>query len=341
MIVAINKNTPQKDREQLASQLELQGVAINFSSVENYDLMILLGDVSKIDEKTIQASEWVENVQRIGVPYKLASRLYHEEDSIVQVQNIKIGRNCPLVIMAGPCSVEGQEMMVDIAQEIKASGATILRGGAYKPRTSPYAFQGLKNVGLEMIETAGKKSQMPTVSELTKVDGLAEFLEKVDIIQIGARNMQNFELLKVVGKVKKPVLLKRGAGNTIEEWLMSAEYILAEGNPNVMLCERGIRTFESYTRNTLDLSAIPVLREKTHLPIIVDPSHGTGNWKWVESMSLAAIAAGADGIMVEVHPTPETAWSDGQQSLKPERFKELVKKVKAVAQAVGREVYEG
>ncbi len=341
MIIAINKKIPQTELESIMKQFEEKQLRINFSRSENYDLLVLIGDVSKIDEKRILANEWVEDVQRIGAPYKLANRMYHPEDTQVKVNEIKIGFGCPIVFMAGPCSVEEKETMSQISQSLKNSGASILRGGAYKPRTSPYSFQGLEEKGIQILKEAGDFMDMPIVSEITKVESLPLFEKQVDIIQIGSRNMQNFELLKAVGKTKKPILLKRGLGSTIEEWLMSAEYILSEGNPNVILCERGIRTFENYTRNTLDLSAIPVLREKTHLPIMVDPSHATGNWKWVESMTLAAIAAGADGIMLEVHSDPEKAWSDGQQSLKLERFEEVVSKAKQVAASINREIYEG
>ncbi len=341
MIVAVKKGMPQVELEKMIHQMELAGLQARFSVGEVYDILTLLGDTSKVDEKRIQANEWVQRVQRIGAPYKLANRLYHPQDTLISVGKLVIGEKQPIVFMAGPCSVEGEQMICQLAQEVKEAGASVLRGGVYKPRTSPYSFQGKKEEGLKEIAKAGKQSQLPIISELTSVEQLPQFLEVVDIIQIGARNMQNFELLKAVGRENKPVLLKRGLGNTIEEWLMAAEYILAEGNPNVLLCERGIRTFEKYTRATLDLSAIPVLKEKTHLPVIVDPSHSTGDWKWVESMSLAAIAAGADGLLIEVHANPEEAWSDGQQSLRPDRFKELTNKAKLVANAIGRDIYEG
>ena len=237
-----------------------------------------------------------------------------------------------------PCSVESEEQIVRIAKEVKAAGGTMLRGGAYKPRTSPYAFQGLETEGIEALLKAKEETGLPIVSELMDAEHIPEFIENVDLIQIGARNMQNFSLLKELGKIQKPILLKRGLSNTIEEWIMSAEYIMAGGNENVILCERGIRTFEKYTRNTLDLSVIPIIKEKTHLPIIIDPSHATGNWKWVESMSLAAIAAGADGLIIEVHDTPDKAWSDGAQSLKPEKFKSIIEKGRVVADVVGRSI---
>jgi 3-deoxy-7-phosphoheptulonate synthase len=234
--------------------------------------------------------------------------------------------------------VESREQICEIAKEVKAAGADMLRGGAYKPRTSPYAFQGLETEGIKDMVEARRQTGLPIVSELMDAEHIEEFVEHVDLIQIGARNMQNFSLLKAVGKIQKPILLKRGLSNTIEEWIMSAEYIMAGGNENVILCERGIRTFEKYTRNTLDLSVVPIIKEKTHLPIIIDPSHATGNWKWIESMSLAAIAAGADGLIVEVHNNPEAAWSDGAQSLKPEKFKQVIEKGRMIAQVVGREM---
>ena len=240
--------------------------------------------------------------------------------------------------MAGPCSVENDEMICHIAKEVKDAGAKMLRGGAYKPRTSPYAFQGMGYDGIKCLDHARSETGLPIVTELMSADKIDEFVENVDLIQIGARNMQNFDLLKAVGKINKPILLKRGLSATIEEWIMSAEYIMANGNPNVIMCERGIRTFEKYTRNTLDVSVIPLIKEKTHLPIVIDPSHATGDWKLVEAMSLAAIAAGADGLIIEVHDHPDCALSDGAQSLKPEKFKALVNKAKLVAKAVGREI---
>ena len=240
--------------------------------------------------------------------------------------------------MAGPCSVEGEDQIMDIAKEVSDAGAKMLRGGAYKPRTSPYVFQGLGTKGIELMCDAREKYHLPIVSEIMSVDKIDEFVENVDLIQVGARNMQNFELLKALGKINKPILLKRGLANTIDEWLMSAEYIMAGGNTNVILCERGIRTFEKMTRNTLDLSVIPLVKKNTHLPIVIDPSHATGHYDLVESMSLAAIAAGADGLIIEVHNNPEKALSDGGQSLKPERFRKLMEKGKAIAQVIGRDI---
>lgn len=341
MIVTLKKGTPQQEIDKLVRQFENDDLQVNIIQGQDFNVFGLVGDTAKLDEKRIQANLWVENVQRIAAPYKLSNRMFHPEDTVVSVKGIQIGGNNPVVIIAGPCSVEGESMMIENAIEIKEAGACMMRGGAYKPRTSPYAFQGLGEEGLKCMAKASKKTGLPVVSELMSTDKIDEFVKYVDVIQIGARNMQNFELLKAVGKLNKPVLLKRGLANTIEEWIMSAEYIMAGGNKNVILCERGIRTFEKYTRNTLDLSVVPIIKQKTHLPIIIDPSHATGDWRLVESMSLAAIAAGADGLLIEVHQNPECAWSDGQQSLKPEKFAQLVKKCKKVAKAIGRAVYEG
>ena len=270
--------------------------------------------------------------------YKLASRTHQSEDTIVTAGSVKIGAGCPVAVMAGPCAVESAESILRIAGKVKAAGASVLRGGSYKPRTSPYSFQGIGPEGISWLKEAGRAGGMPVISELVSENDLDLFTENVDIIQIGARNMQNFALLKAVGRTQKPVLLKRGAGATIDEWIMAAEYVLAGGNPNVILCERGIRTFEYATRNTLDIAVVPVIKEKTHLPIIVDPSHATGNWKYVEAVSLAAIAAGADGLLIEVHDEPDLAVSDGTQSIIPERFADLMQKARLVAKAVGREI---
>ncbi len=257
---------------------------------------------------------------------------------MVDVAGIKIGGKENIVVIGGPCSVEGEEQICRIAQEVKDAGGVMLRGGAYKPRTSPYAFQGLGSEGIQDMAEARKRTGLPIVSEIMGVDKIDEFVENVDLIQVGARNMQNFDLLKALGMIRKPILLKRGLSNTIEEWLMSAEYIMSGGNENVILCERGIRTFEKYTRNTLDLSVVPIIKRKSHLPIIIDPSHATGDWDLVESMSLAAIAAGADGLIIEVHDNPECAWSDGAQSLKPAKFKQVVEKGRAIAKVIGRDI---
>ena len=280
----------------------------------------------------------VDHVMRVSEPYKLANRAFHPEDSIIDVSGVKVGGD-HLALIAGPCSVESKEQVIEIAKAAKAAGANMLRGGAFKPRTSPYAFQGMGTAGLDILVAAKQETGLPIVSELMSAQYIDEFNEKVDLVQIGARNMQNFDLLKEVGKrCKKPILLKRGLSSTYEEWIMSAEYIMASGNPNVILCERGIRTFESYTRNTLDLQAIPVIKRLTHLPIIIDPSHAGGKWWLVEPMAKAAVAAGCDGLMVEVHNDPEHALCDGAQSLKPEKYTALLKQVGEIAKIVGKEI---
>ena len=338
MIVTVKKNADPALISELIQNFESQGFQVNDSVGSDYHILGLIGDTTSLDERKIKANPIVDNVTRIAAPYKKANRLFHPEDTIVDVNGIKVGGHEKIVVIGGPCSVEGLDHICQLAQDVKDAGACMLRGGAYKPRTSPYAFQGLGTEGiLDMVE-ARKRTGLPIVSELMDSDQLDEFEEYVDVIQIGARNMQNFSLLKAVGKSRKPILLKRGLANTIEEWIMSAEYIMASGNPNVILCERGIRTFEKYTRNTLDLSVVPIIKEKTHLPIIIDPSHATGNWKYIESMSLAAIAAGADGLIIEVHEHPECAWSDGAQCLKPEKFKQLIDKARNIAHVVGRDL---
>ena len=336
MIITMKKSATKADIEHVMKQLKDKGLQIHESIGENLNVFGVVGDTSQVDPKRIEANKHVESVVRVSSPYKKASRMFHPEDTIVEVNGIHIGGKEKIIVIGGPCSVEGKDMICHIAHEVKDAGGVMLRGGAYKPRTSPYAFQGMGTEGILALAQARKQTGLPVVTELMSADKLDEFVEHVDVIQIGARNMQNFDLLKAVGKTNKPVLLKRGLANTIEEWIMSAEYILSEGNTNVMLCERGIRTFEPYTRNTLDLSVVPIIKKKTHLPIIIDPSHATGDWELVEAASLAAIAAGADGLIVEVHDHPECAWSDGAQSLKPDNFKELIRKGKAIAGVIGR-----
>lgn len=337
MVITFKIGATDAEVNELAKYITSEGLSVNFIQGSNYSIMGIVGDTTKVDEKRVKAYDCVKDVTRIQAPYKLTNRAFHPDDTVVDVQGIKVGAN-KVVVIAGPCSVENYEMLDEIAKEVKQSGASMLRGGAYKPRTSPYAFQGLQTKGIEFMKEVGSNSKLPIVSELMSIDKLDEFVENVDVIQIGARNMQNFDLLKAVGKTTKPILLKRGMSNTIEEWIMSAEYIMSEGNPNVILCERGIRTFEKYTRNTLDLSVIPIIKERTHLPIIIDPSHATGNYKLVETVSLAAIAAGADGLIIEVHTNPQCALSDGDQSLKPERFNDLMVKAKAIAKVIGRDI---
>ena len=338
MIISTKRGTPAAELEKIIHEFEAKSLSVTMIRGTDYNVFGLVGDTTILDEKQIRANPYVENVQRVSEPYKKANRLFHEADSIIDVAGVKVGGHEKIVVIGGPCSVEGEQPTIDVAQKVKAAGGTMLRGGAYKPRTSPYAFQGLGTEGILDLVKAREATGLPIVSELMSEDRIEEFEQYVDLVQIGARNMQNFQLLKAVGKMKKPVLLKRGLANTIEEWIMSAEYIMAAGNENVIFCERGIRTFEKYTRNTLDLSVIPIIKEKTHLPIIIDPSHATGNWRYVESMSLAAIAAGADGLIIEVHENPECAWSDGAQSLKPDRFAAVIEKGRAIARVIGREM---
>ena len=338
MIISTKRGTPQAELERIIREFEAQGLSVTMIRGTDYNVFGLVGDTTVLDEKRIRANPYVENVQRVSEPYKKANRLFHEADSVIDVAGVKVGGKEKIAVIGGPCSVEGKEQVVRIAEKVKAAGGTMLRGGAYKPRTSPYAFQGLGTEGILDLVAAREATGLPIVSELMSEHEIDEFEQYVDLVQIGARNMQNFRLLKAVGKMKKPVLLKRGLANTIEEWIMSAEYIMAGGNENVILCERGIRTFEKYTRNTLDLSVVPIIKEKTHLPIIIDPSHATGDWRYVESMSLAAIAAGADGLIIEVHENPEAAWSDGAQSLEPERFASVIEKGRASARVIGREM---
>lgn len=339
MIITLKKDVAKAEMDKMIKQLEDENdVAVTVIKGQDFNVLGLVGDTTKIDEKHLKASPHVENVTRIAAPYKKANRMFHPEDTVVDVAGVKIGGKENVVVMGGPCSVESLEQIMTIAEAVKDAGARMLRGGAYKPRTSPYAFQGMKTEGIKCMVQAREKFGLPIVSELMSIDKIQEFVDNVDLIQIGARNMQNFDLLKEVGKTRTPVLLKRGLSNTIEEWIMAAEYIMAGGNDNVIMCERGIRTFEKYTRNTLDLSVVPIIKQKTHLPIVIDPSHGTGYWEYVESMSLAAIAAGADGLIIEVHNEPEKAVSDGSQSLKPAKFKELVRKGKMIAQLLGRDI---
>lgn len=336
MIISTKRGTSAEALDKIIHEFEAKGLAVTMIRGTDYNVFGLVGDTTVIDEKQVLANPVVESVQRVSEPYKKANRLFHEADSIIDVAGIPVGGREQIVVIGGPCSVEGEAETIDIAKTVKAAGGCMLRGGAYKPRTSPYAFQGLGTEGVMDLVKAREATGLPIVSELMSEDRIDEFEEYVDLVQIGARNMQNFQLLKAVGKMHKPILLKRGLANTIEEWIMSAEYIMASGNENVIFCERGIRTFEKYTRNTLDLSVIPIIKEKTHLPIIIDPSHATGNYRYVESMSLAAVAAGADGLIIEVHACPEKAWSDGAQSLKPDRFQATVEKCSAIAAVVGR-----
>ena len=335
MIVVLKKGISQQQIDQISQRLENQGVTV--SPVVGADLTILglVGDTSKIDPTQIEADRNVERIMHVAEPFKKANRAFHPEDTVVDVLGHPVGGQ-KLTVIAGPCSVESKEQIISVAQSVKASGAHLLRGGAFKPRTSPYAFQGMKYQGLELLMEAKAATGLPIVSEIMSPGDIEIFEREVDVIQVGARNMQNFDLLKQLGKIKKPILLKRGLSATIEEWLMSAEYIMAGGNENVILCERGIRTFETYTRNTIDLGAVPAVKKLSHLPILVDPSHATGKWWMVEPLAKAAIAVGADGLMIEVHNDPEHALCDGQQSIKPQVFDSVMRDIRLIAAAVGR-----
>ena len=332
MIAVLKQGTTQEQIQHLLVWLKHMNVDVHISEGQEVTVLGLIGDTSRIDMELLGSLEMVSSVKRVSEPFKQANRKFHPNDSIISVGDVKIGGG-HFAMIAGPCSVETEEQIIAVAQSVKASGADILRGGAYKPRTSPYAFQGLKDEGLRLLVEAKKATGMPIITEIMNVRTL-DLFEDVDIIQVGARNMQNFDLLQELGKTNKPILLKRGLANTLQELLMSAEYIMSEGNENIILCERGIRTYETYTRNTLDISAIPVLHELSHLPVVIDPSHATGKARLVPSMAIAAAAAGADGIMVEVHNNPSCALCDGAQSLTPSQFAELNQKVNKVREAV-------
>ena len=332
MIAVLRQETTEKQLNDLIEWLESMELKVHLSKGDYTTIVGLVGDTSNIDRELLESLEIVETVKTISEPFKKANRKFHPMDTVVDVNGVKIGGG-NFAVMAGPCSVETPEQVAVVAEAVKAAGASILRGGAFKPRTSPYDFQRLKNEGIELLEHAKKETGLPIVTEIMNPNHLPMF-ENVDIIQVGARNMQNFELLKELGKTDKPILLKRGLANTIKEWLMSAEYIMAGGNENVILCERGIRTFETYTRNTLDLSAIPMLKELTHLPVIVDPSHATGMSRLVKPMAMAAAAAGADGLMIEVHNNPSKALCDGAQSLTPEQFADVMNSVNRIREVL-------
>ena len=337
MVIVMKPGTPEQEWKKIKENLEGRGYQINEIVGSGQTILGVIGDTSALDMNMLKVNECVDKVMRVQEPFKRANRSFHPEDSVIDVSGVKIGgRN--LAVIAGPCSVENEKQIVGVAKSVKLAGATLLRGGAFKPRTSPYSFQGLKEEGLDLLKIARKETGLPIVTEIMSARMLERFVEDVDLIQVGARNMQNFELLKELGRTNVPVLLKRGLSATIEEWLMAAEYIMAGGNDNVILCERGIRTFETYTRNTLDLSAIPAVKKLSHLPVIVDPSHAAGLWWMVEPMAKAAVAAGADGLIIEVHNDPEHALCDGAQSLKPERFARLMGELSGIAKIVGREL---
>ncbi len=337
MVIIMKPGTSKERVEALAHELETKGMKVGITNGTHCSILGLVGDTTNLDADDLMLHEGVERVMRVQEPYKKANRKFHPDDTAVDVCGVKIGGG-NFTVIAGPCSVEDEAQIVGVAQAVQHSGAKLLRGGAFKPRTSPYSFQGMGVQGLELLLKAKKATGLPIVTEIMSPKYCEIFENTVDLVQIGARNMQNFDLLKEVGKMSKPVLLKRGLSNTYEEWIMSAEYIMSEGNENVILCERGIRTFETYTRNTLDISAIPALRRMTHLPIIVDPSHSGGVAWLVEPLTMAAVAAGADGIIVEVHNDPPHAKCDGKQSLTPEQFDALMKKSAALAQFMGKTV---
>ena len=332
MIVVLKHNVSQARKEQLIAWLENLGLRIHVSDGEYQTVLGLIGDTSRVDMDLVASLEIVDSVKRVSEPFKCCNRKFHPDDLIVEIGDVKVGGG-NFAMIAGPCSVESEEQIVTVAKAVKASGANLLRGGAFKPRTSPYDFAGLKATGLKFLKIAREETGLPIVTELMNIKDIELFAD-VDVIQVGARNMQNYDLLRELGMVDKPILLKRGLANTLKELLMSAEYIMANGNERVMLCERGIRTFSDYTRNTLDLAAVPMLRELTHLPVIVDPSHATGIARLVPPMALAGAAAGADGLIIEVHNDPMHALCDGAQSLRPEDFDKLAKKVFAVREVV-------
>ncbi len=332
MVTVLKAGTTEEQKRMLIKWFEDQGLRVHEYENDNQTVLGLIGDTSGIDVEMLELLDIVEHVALISEPFKKANRKFHPEDSVIDVGGRKIGGGS-FAVIAGPCSVETEEQIIEVAKAVKASGATMLRGGAFKPRTSPYDFQGLKAEGLKLLLEAKQETGLPIVTEIMNQDHL-DLFEDVDVIQVGARNMQNFELLKELGRTDKPILLKRGLANTIKELLMSAEYIMSGGNENVILCERGIRTFETYTRNTLDLSVIPVLHNLTHLPVVVDPSHATGHSDLVEPMAMAATAGGADGLMIEVHNNPPMALCDGAQSLTPLQFEETMKKVRRIREVV-------
>ena len=338
MVIIMKPGTKPERIQVLVYQLEHDhGVKVGITNGVGCSILGLVGDTTHIDLDKLSMNEDVERVMRVQEPYKKANRKFHPEDTIVDVGGVPIGSG-HFTVIAGPCSVESEEQIVEVARDVKAAGAALMRGGAFKPRTSPYSFQGMGTDGLELLLRAKAATGLPIVTELMSPKYCQLFDETVDLVQIGARNMQNFDLLKEVGKMHKPILLKRGLANSYEEWIMSAEYIMAAGNENVILCERGVRTFETYTRNTLDLSAIPAIRRMSHLPIIVDPSHAAGMYWMVEPLALAAVAVGADGLMVEVHNDPPHAKCDGQQSLTPQKFRQLMDKVRPLAALMGKDL---
>lgn len=335
MVVVMKPGTQQKEIDKLVAQFQLQDLQVGITNGIGCTILGLVGDTTAVDMDKIAINDHVERVMRVQEPYKKANRKFHPEDTMVNVGSASIGGG-NFSVIAGPCSVESEEQITEVARDVQNSGAALLRGGAFKPRTSPYSFQGMGPDGLDLLLAAKADTGLPIVTELMSPKYCQLFEDKVDVVQIGARNMQNFDLLKEVGKMSKPILLKRGLSSSYEEWIMSAEYIMAEGNENVILCERGIRTFETYTRNTMDVSAIPCVKRMSHLPVVVDPSHSGGTYWLVEPLALAAVAAGADGLIIEVHNDPANAKCDGQQSLTPERFDRLMGKVSALVDMMGK-----
>jgi len=338
MIVVLKKQALERDIDALVRWAEGFNLSVNPIFGSHTTVLGFVGDTSVIDVDTVLSMPCVERVMKVQEPYKRANRKFHPEDTVVDVCRRALRRGGPIPVIAGPCSVESEQQITLLGERMRAAGASMLRGGAFKPRTSPYAFQGLGTDGLALLKAARLRTGLPIVSEITNPGSIEAFAEHVDLIQVGARSMQNFELLKLLGRLRKPVLLKRGFSNTIEELLMSAEYILSGGNGAVILCERGIRTFETQTRNTLDISAVPVLKRLTHLPVVVDPSHASGISALVEPLALAAVAVGADGLIIEVHQDPQNALSDGPQSVTPDQFADMMPRLRAVARAVGREL---
>ena len=337
MVVILNPKTSEEEMEILIKELKGLNVRVDKCQGEECTILGLIGNTSNIDPWFIESYECVQKVMKVQEPFKKANRMFHPQNTVVDVCGRKIGGK-KIAMIAGPCSVESEEQIKLVAKEVKKYGAEFLRGGAFKPRTSPYSFQGLKYEGLDLLNKAKEETGLPIVTEIMSPYDISKFVESADIIQVGAGNMQNFDLLKELGKTNKPILLKRGLSATIEELLMSAEYIMAGGNENVILCERGIRTFETYTRNTLDLSMVPAIKKLSHLPVVVDPSHSAGKWWMVESLSKAAIAVGADGLIIEVHNDPKNALCDGSQSIKPDVFAKLMDELRIIANAVGREI---
>ncbi len=335
MVIVMRADAPREEIEKIKERIEAENRKVSIIEGKDYCVLGIIGDTTSLDASEIEANEHVEKVMKVQQSYKLANRMFHRDNSVIKVRDKTIGGQ-ELAVIAGPCSVESEEQILDLAKRVKECGAGFLRGGAFKPRTSPYSFQGMRLEGLELLKLAREETGLPIITEIMSADMIEIFVEDVDVIQVGARNMQNFELLKELGRTRKPILLKRGLSATIEELLMSAEYVMSEGNNNVILCERGIRTFETYTRNTLDLSAVLAIKKLSHLPVIVDPSHAAGLWWMVEALAKASVAVGADGIMIEVHNDPVNAKCDGQQSIKPERFRALMEDITSMASSLRR-----